>query len=70
MKIFVLLFALLVLPLPAFAYLDPASGSAIVSAIIGLFVATGLVIKSYWYKLRSFFAGKAKDKTNSVYRNS
>ena len=44
---------------PAMAYIDPGSGSAIMSAIIGLFVATGLVIKTYWYKLKSIFMGKA-----------
>jgi len=43
---------------PVMAYIDPGSGSAIMSAIIGLFVATGLVIKTYWYKLKSFFTGK------------
>lgn len=58
MKILALLFALLIFPVPAFAYLDPASGSAIISAIIGLFVAVSLVIKSYWYKLKSLFAKK------------
>ena len=39
------------------AYIDPGSGSAIMSAIIGLFVATGMVIKTYWYKIKSFFTG-------------
>ena len=41
---------------PAFAYLDPGSGSAIVSAIIGAFVAAGLVVKTYWYKFKSLFS--------------
>ena len=40
---------------PAFAYIDPGSGSAIVSAIIGFFVASWLIIKTYWYKIKSFF---------------
>ncbi len=52
----------------ASAYIDPGSGSAIISAIIGLFAAAGLAIKSYWYKLRSFFMPTKKssslDKTN------
>ena len=39
------------------AYIDPGSGSAIMSAIIGLFVATGMVVKTYWYKIKSFFTG-------------
>lgn len=43
---------------PAFAYLDPGSGSAIISAIIGAFVAAGLVVKTYWYKFKSLFSRK------------
>ena len=43
---------------PAMAYLDPGSGSAIMSALIGLFVAIGLTIKTYWYKFKSLFKGK------------
>lgn len=42
---------------PVQAYIDPGSGSAIMSAVIGIFVAVGLVIKTYWYKLKSFFTG-------------
>lgn len=44
---------------PAMAYLDPGSGSAIMSALIGFFVAIGLTIKTYWYKLKSLFKGKS-----------
>lgn len=43
---------------PAFAYLDPGSGSAIVSAIIGFFVAVGMAVKTYWYKIKSWFGKK------------
>jgi len=42
----------------AFAYIDPGSGSAIMSAIVGFFVAAGLAIKTYWYKLKGLFVGK------------
>ena len=38
---------------PTMAYIDPGSGSAIMSAIIGFFVAIGLAIKTYWYKIKS-----------------
>ena len=40
---------------PAFAYIDPGSGSAIMSVIIGFFVAIGVMIKTFWYKIKSFF---------------
>ncbi|MDX2471616.1 MAG: hypothetical protein QNL04_13680 [SAR324 cluster bacterium] len=52
---FVLLFGLWATP--AMAYIDPGSGSAIMSGIIGFFVALGLVIKTYWFKIKSLFTG-------------
>ncbi len=51
---------------PAMAYIDPGSGSAIMSAIIGLFVALGIVIKTYWYKLKSFFTSKKIDQQDDL----
>ena len=40
---------------PALAYLDPSTGSMILSAIVGL-AATGiLAVKTSWYKLKSLF---------------
>jgi hypothetical protein len=44
----------------AYAYLDPSTGGMLISAIIGMFATLGLVIKSYWYKLKSFFRKKEK----------
>ena len=45
--------------LPAAAYIDPGSGSAIMSLIIGFFVALGLTVKTYWYKLKALFTRQA-----------
>ena len=45
----------------AFAYIDPGSGSAIMSVIIGFFVSIGVMIKIFWYKIKNFF-GFTKDK--------
>jgi len=52
---------------PAYGYIDPGSGSAIMSAIIGFFVAAGMLIKTYWYKLKSLFLPKtpSQDATGS-----
>lgn len=50
---------------PASAYIDPGSGSAIMSAIIGFFVAIGLAIKTYWYKIKSIFQSNKKDDSDS-----
>jgi multisubunit Na+/H+ antiporter MnhC subunit len=40
---------------PAWAYLDPSTGSMILSAIVGLFATLALAVKTYWYKLKSLF---------------
>lgn len=36
----------------AFAYLDPGTGSMIISAIVGIFASLVLAIKTYWYRLK------------------
>jgi hypothetical protein len=57
------------LPVPAFAYIDPGSGGAIISAIIGAVVACGLFLKSYWYKLKRFVIRKKDEVKTKVNRN-
>lgn len=52
------LILLVVVAAPAHAYIDPGSGSAIMSAIIGLFVAISLAVKTYWYKIKSLFSSQ------------
>ena len=42
----------------AFAYLDPSTGSMILSAIVGILATLGLALKTYWYKLKSLLKGK------------
>ena len=56
-KIFVILLAGVV-STPAHAYLDPSTGSMIITAIVGLFASLALAIRTYWYKLKSLFRGK------------
>ena len=53
-----LLLVLLMLPVPALAYLDPSTGSMLISAIVGLFASLVLAIKTYWYRIKSFFKRK------------
>jgi hypothetical protein len=53
-----LLLALAGFSQPAFAYLDPSTGSMIFSAVLGILATLGLAVKTYWYKLKSFFRGK------------
>ena len=59
-KVLFLLVVLAATPIPAHAYIDPGSGSAIMGAIVGFFVAIGLALKTYWYKFKSLFTGTNK----------
>jgi hypothetical protein len=52
---------LVLLSEPAWAYLDPGTGSMIISAIVGLFATVGLAVKTYWYKLKGLFRRDAPD---------
>lgn len=52
------LLALLLLPVPALAYLDPSTGSMLISAIVGLFASLVLAVKTYWYRIKSLFKRK------------
>ncbi len=51
------------------AYIDPGSGSAIMSAVIGFFVAISLAVKTYWYKIKSIFSKKKANKTDNKSEN-
>lgn len=46
----------------AHSYIDPGTGSIILQAIIGGIAALGFTIKLYWYKIKSFFKKKNKNK--------
>jgi O-antigen/teichoic acid export membrane protein len=38
-----------------FAYLDPTTGSMVISAIVGILASIALALKTYWYKVKGFF---------------
>jgi hypothetical protein len=46
--------------LPAYAYIDPGTGSLIIQAIIGAVAAIGVTIKIFWHRLKIFFSGGSK----------
>ena len=48
---------------PAYAYLDPGTGSAIISAMIGFFVVAGVTVKTYWYKFKDLFKSEKSNKS-------
>jgi len=49
---------LMLIPVSALAYLDPTTGSMLISAIVGLFASLVLAIRTYWYRIKSFFKRK------------
>ena len=57
-RIAFLLVAFLAVASPAYAYLDPGTGSMLLSAVIGVAAAVGLAVKMFWYRLVGFFRGK------------
>jgi len=38
---------------PAFAYLDPGTGSMLLQVILGGVAAIGVALKLFWYKIRA-----------------
>lgn len=46
---------------PAFAYLDPGTGSMLLQVILGGIAAVGVAIKLFWYKIRAALGFKKKD---------
>jgi len=63
MKFTVVFLILTLMTQPAFAYLDPGSGSAIISLIIGFFVSIGVLAKTFWYKIKKII-GLSKPNKN------
>lgn len=56
----VIMIILLLMPVSATAYLDPTTGSMLISALVGLFASLVLAIKTYWYRIKAFFKRRFK----------
>jgi len=55
---------------PAFAYLDPSTGSMILSAVLGILASLGLALKTYWYRIKNFFGGNKQAEPEVKARNT
>src|SRR5262249_62092685 len=58
LRIALALAALVSMPSPAQAYLDPGTGSMLLSAVIGVVAAVGLALKMFWYRLGGLARGR------------
>jgi hypothetical protein len=61
-----MLVACLAVARPAYAYLDPGTGSMLLSAVIGVAAAVGLAVKMFWYRLIGLFRGRPREAGPSV----
>lgn len=48
-------FALLVLPIDAFAYLDPGTGSILLQGLIAAVAAAGTFVSVFWQKIKGWW---------------
>jgi len=58
LRIALVLVACLSIASPAYAYLDPGTGSMLISAVLGVAAAVALALKMFWYRVIGFFRGK------------
>jgi hypothetical protein len=56
--------ASIVAPAPAYAYLDPATGSMIIQIVSGAVLGVVLIVKTYWRRIKGFFSSDSSDTTN------
>ncbi|TFG91747.1 MAG: hypothetical protein E4H15_05235 [Syntrophobacterales bacterium] len=62
-SVFVLVIAIIFLfERNAFAYLDPATGSMIVQAVIAAVAAVSVSVGIFWKRLKSFFGRDKEDR--------
>ena len=64
-SLIVALVVALIVPQAAHAYLDPASGSMILQAVIGGVAAAALAFKYYWRRIQAFFGYGSTDEPES-----
>ena len=58
LRVALVLVACLSIATPAYAYLDPGTGSMLISAVLGVAAALALAVKMFWYRVIGFFRGK------------
>ena len=65
LKFLFLIFSLISYTSPAYAYLDPGTGSMLLQGLIGGIAATIAFLSIYWQKVKAFF-GKEKADTGTA----
>ena len=52
------LFGLLILAQPAWAYLDPGTGSYLLQMFVAVLLGAGVAVKVYWRKITAFLSSR------------
>jgi len=52
----ILVVAILAVSTPAYAYLDPGTGSLILQGAVAAIASAAYASKLYWYKIKAFFS--------------
>ena len=55
---------------PAYAYIDPGTGSALVAALVAAFAAAYAYIKHFWHRFIGLFTSKKGEKESPDNPNS
>lgn len=50
---------LLIVPVPAYAYLDPANGSILLQVILGGVAGGAVALRLFWGRIRAFFGARS-----------
>jgi len=65
-ELFLFLYIFLISTPAAYAYVDPGSGSVIVTTVLGIIAAIGYTCRKYFYKAkRAIFGNKEEDEQES-----
>ena len=64
-KLALILVAYFMMSSHAYAYLDPGTGSAVLSALIAAFAAVSVTVKNHWNALKQFCVKKLSSKNKN-----
>lgn len=64
-KLALILLAYFMMSNHAYAYLDPGTGSAVLSALIAAFAAVSVTVKNHWTALKQFCVKKLSSKNKN-----
>ncbi len=58
---YILLVIMIITARPAYAYIDPGTGSLIIQSILAAIAGSIIAVKFYWYKIVAFLKSKRSD---------